>query len=70
MRVKGIAQKERSELYEESIILIVSGCDDDTNKEVLRLVSVYPNVYGTLGLHPTDLLIFKYIFKVCLKKLF
>ena len=35
--------------------MIVSGCDDDTNKEVLRLVSVYPNVYGTLGLHPTDL---------------
>ena len=33
-------------------IIIVSGVDDDSNKEVLELVSKYPNVYGTLGIHP------------------
>lgn len=33
-------------------IIIVSGVDDATNKEVLELCSKYPNVYGTLGIHP------------------
>lgn len=33
-------------------IIIVSGVDDATNKEVLELCSKYSNVYGTLGIHP------------------
>jgi TatD DNase family protein len=33
-------------------IIIVSGVDDASNKEVLRLCSMYDNVYGTLGIHP------------------
>ena len=33
-------------------IMIASGCDDKTNKEVLELVKKYDNVYGTLGIHP------------------
>lgn len=36
-------------------IMIASGCDDKTNKEVLELVKKYDNVYGTLGFHPTEL---------------
>lgn len=33
-------------------IIIVSGVDDTSNKEVLELCSRYDNVYGTLGIHP------------------
>lgn len=33
-------------------IIIVSGVDDVTNKEVIELCSKYNNVYGTLGIHP------------------
>ena len=33
-------------------VIIVSGVDDASNKEVLRLCSMYDNVYGTLGIHP------------------
>ena len=33
-------------------IIIVSGVDDASNREVLSLCSRYPNVYGTLGIHP------------------
>lgn len=36
-------------------IMIASGCDDKTNKEVLELVKKYPNVYGTLGIHPEEI---------------
>ena len=36
-------------------IMIASGCDDKTNKEVLELVSKYDNVYGTLGIHPEEI---------------
>lgn len=36
----------------EDNIMIVSGVDDATNKEVLELCSKYSNVYGTLGIHP------------------
>lgn len=35
-------------------IMIVSGCNDKTNKEVLELVDKYTNVYGTLGIHPEE----------------
>ncbi len=33
-------------------IIVVSGCDDASNREVLELCSRYDNVYGTLGIHP------------------
>ena len=36
-------------------IMIASGCDDKTNKEVLELVTKYDNVYGTLGIHPSEI---------------
>lgn len=36
-------------------IIIVSGTNDETNKEVLDLVSKYDNVYGTLGIHPSEI---------------
>ena len=35
-------------------IMVVSGFDDASNKEVLELCSRYPNVYGTLGIHPEN----------------
>lgn len=36
-------------------IMIASGCNDKTNKEVLELVKKYANVYGTLGIHPEEI---------------
>ena len=36
-------------------IIITSGCDDKSNKEVLELVNKYDNVYGTLGIHPQEI---------------
>lgn len=35
-------------------IMITSGYDDKSNIKVLELVSKYPNVYGTLGIHPEE----------------
>lgn len=35
-------------------IMIASGCNDKTNKEVIELVKKYDNVYGTLGIHPEE----------------
>lgn len=35
-------------------IVIVSGTNDQDNKEVLELCKKYPNVYGTIGIHPTE----------------
>ncbi len=36
-------------------IIIVAGCDDKTNLEVLDLVSKYDKVYGTLGIQPEEI---------------
>ena len=36
-------------------IIIVSGTNLKNNKEVIELVNKYDNVYGTLGLHPTEI---------------
>lgn len=33
-------------------IAIISGCDHEINKEVVKLIDKYPNLYGTIGLHP------------------
>lgn len=35
-------------------IAIISGCDDQTNKEVIELINKYPNLYGTIGLHSDE----------------
>lgn len=35
--------------------IIISGCDIETNKEVLELVNKYDIIYGTIGFHPTEL---------------
>ena len=34
---------------------INNGCNDKSNKEVLDLISKYPNMYGAIGIHPEDL---------------
>ena len=36
-------------------VMIASGCNDKTNKEVLELIEKYSNVYGTLGIHPEEI---------------
>lgn len=35
-------------------IMIVSGYDSNSNKEVINIVNKYKNVYGTLGFHPSE----------------
>lgn len=35
-------------------IIIVSGYSSSSNREVIELVNKYPNVYGTIGLHPEE----------------
>lgn len=42
-------------LSNKDCIMVASGCNDKTNKEVLELVSKYDNVYGTLGIHPEEI---------------
>lgn len=39
--------------------IIVNGCDINSNREVLELVSEYDIVYGAIGFHPTELHNFK-----------
>ena len=36
-------------------IMITSGCNDKTNKEVVELIKKYNNVYGTIGIHPEEI---------------
>jgi TatD DNase family protein len=36
-------------------IMIVSGANMEMNKEVLKLIDKYDNIYGTIGFHPGDL---------------
>ena len=36
-------------------IIIVSGTNDRDNLEVIELCNKFPNVYGTLGIHPTEI---------------
>ncbi len=33
---------------------INDGCDQKSNEEVLKLVNIYDNMYGTLGIHPEN----------------
>lgn len=39
----------------ENNIIIVSGYDDKSNLEVVNLISKYKNVYGTIGIHPSEI---------------
>lgn len=39
----------------EDNIIIVSGYDDDSNIEVIELIEKYDNVYGTIGIHPSEI---------------
>ena len=34
--------------------MIVAGCDDSTNLEVIDLVNKYDNVYGVIGIQPEE----------------
>lgn len=36
-------------------IIIVSGTNDETNLNVIKLCNKYENVYGTIGIHPEDI---------------
>ena len=39
----------------EDNIAIVSGDNVNSNKEVIDMISRYPNLYGTIGIHPNEL---------------
>lgn len=39
----------------EDNIIIVSGYDDESNKEVIDLIEKYDNVFGTIGIHPSEI---------------
>ena len=39
----------------EDNIIIVSGYDDESNEEVIKLIEKYSNVYGTIGIHPSEI---------------
>ena len=36
-------------------LLIISGADSKSNKEVIGYVNKYKNVYGTIGIHPSEI---------------
>ncbi len=36
-------------------IMIASGADHKSNKEVIELCKKYPNIYGVLGIHPSEI---------------
>lgn len=36
-------------------IIIASGCDRKTNEQVIKLIDKYHNIYGTIGMHPTEI---------------
>ncbi len=35
-------------------IMIISGVNDTTNEEVIKYIEQYENVYGMIGIHPSD----------------
>lgn len=39
----------------ENNYAIVSGAEEKANHEVMELVEKYPNLYGTLGIHPNEI---------------
>ena len=38
----------------EDNIMIASGCNRKTNEQVISLVNKYDNIYGTIGIHPSE----------------
>lgn len=38
----------------KDIKIISCGVDDDSNKETLELISKYTNIYGAIGIHPSE----------------
>lgn len=52
----GIEKKRRDEIVDSvgNSIIIISGFDDLSNKEVVELIKEYPNTYGTIGIHPDE----------------
>lgn len=42
------------EIEKKDIILIISGVNPISNKEVIELTKKYKNVYGTVGFHPSE----------------
>lgn len=34
--------------------IITCGCNIETNKEVLKIINIYNNLYGSIGFHPED----------------
>lgn len=39
----------------EGHIMIASGCNRKTNERVIELVNKYDNIYGTIGIHPSEI---------------
>ncbi len=39
----------------EDNIMIVSGADHESNIDVVKLCNNYPNIFGVLGIHPTEI---------------
>ena len=42
------------EIINKVDVVIISGTNDKDNQEVINLCNKNPNVYGTLGIHPTE----------------
>lgn len=38
----------------EGHIMIASGCNKKTNERVIELINKYNNIYGTIGIHPSE----------------
>ncbi len=39
----------------EGNYMIASGCNLETNKRVIELINKYDNIFGTIGVHPTEI---------------
>lgn len=52
----GIEKTRRNEIVDSvgNSIIIISGFDDASNKEVIELIEEYHNTYGTIGIHPDE----------------
>lgn len=54
----GIARPRRDEIVDSvDGYIIISGYDNYSNKEVIDLINEYPKAYGTLGIHPDEVIV-------------
>lgn len=54
----GIAKTRRDEIVDSvDGTIIISGFDNDSNKEVIELINQYEKAYGTIGIHPDEVLV-------------